>query len=83
MPGGGGADGLRACLTDDELADLTGRPQKSRQVEWLRRFGWRFAVRSDGRPRVARAYFDKRMAGAAETPDPAFEPDFAPLRAGA
>ncbi|MEN9417084.1 MAG: hypothetical protein RI988_704, partial [Pseudomonadota bacterium] len=31
-------------LSPDELVALTGRPQKSRQIEWLRNNGWRFAV---------------------------------------
>lgn len=65
-------------LTPDELRDLTGRRQAARQIEWLRRYGWRFAVSAAGAPRVARAYFDKRMAGT-ETAEPSNQPDFAAI----
>lgn len=66
-------------LTSSELFALTGRQQAARQIAWLRRYGWRFAVSANGRPRVARAYFDKRLAGIESTPEPSNEPDFTVL----
>lgn len=42
-------------LTPEELIDLTGWRQPSRQIEWLTRAGVPHFVRRDGRPRVVRA----------------------------
>lgn len=66
-------------LTSKELADLTGRRQPARQRAWLVRYGWIHAVSADGRPVVARAYFERRMTGASSTPSPTDEPDFAAI----
>jgi hypothetical protein len=47
------------------------------QLTWLRRWRWRFAVAADGSPRVARAYWSKRMIDETLTmednPGPNFE----------
>jgi hypothetical protein len=52
-------------LSDDELAKLTGRPQKSKQIEWLRANGWRFAVRATGHPLVAISEAQRHLVGGA------------------
>ena len=39
-------------LEPDELVKLTGRPQKSRQIEWLRKEGIAFRVSATGHPVV-------------------------------
>lgn len=61
-------------LTDDELEDLTGYKVWRCQIEWLRRRGWRFETNAAGRPRVARAYFERRMVGEEKTEEPAPRP---------
>ena len=50
-------------LTPEELKTLTGRSQSAKQLAWLARDGWVFAVGDDGRPKVFRAYHDARMSG--------------------
>lgn len=42
-------------LTEDEMATLTGRQWKSKQIEWLKRAGVPHWVNAVGRPIVARA----------------------------
>jgi hypothetical protein len=66
-------------LTDGELFELTGRRQSTRQVEWLARNDWLFAVTDLGRPRVARAYWARRLAGNTVVATGRVEPDFAAL----
>jgi hypothetical protein len=66
-------------LTNGELFDLTGRRQPKRQTEWLARNGWRFAITDFGKPRVARAYWMKRLAEDSTAAPVRVEPDFAAL----
>jgi hypothetical protein len=47
-------------LDDTELAVLTGRKLKSRQVEWLRQNGVAFRVNATGHPVVTRAAVEGR-----------------------
>lgn len=47
-------------LSQDEIVILTGRPQKSKQIEQLRRMGVPFYVNALGRPIVARAIIEGR-----------------------
>lgn len=63
-------------LTDDELATLTGRRQKARQVAQLRAMGVPFLVNAAGRPVVARAAIEGRAAPAPipTVPVPAWQP---------
>lgn len=68
-------------LTPDELRELTGYRLPGKQIAWLRRYGWRYAVNAAGHPRVAREYFLLRLAkqdGA--TPDNLIRPNFAAVR---
>lgn len=58
-------------LSAAELHELTGRQIAKYQVAWLRARGWRFETNAAGAPRVARAYFERRMVGEAAAPEPA------------
>jgi len=66
-------------LTNGELFELTGRRQPKRQTEWLARNGWRFAITDFGKPRVARAYWAKRLAEDSTAAPVRVEPNFAAL----
>lgn len=71
---------MNEYLSTAELHSLTGRPQHKRQVEWLRRYKWRFAVDDLGRPKVSRAYHDRRMvADDIGTPEPVRHPNFSAI----
>ncbi|UEP28235.1 DUF4224 domain-containing protein [Burkholderia sp. B21-007] len=50
-----------AYLGRQELRELTGTPQRARQILWLARQGWPHVVDVHGRVLVARAYHDKQM----------------------
>lgn len=53
-----------AFLEDSDLLRLTGRHQKSRQIEWLRREGISFRVSATGHPVVLwTAINEKRVVG--------------------
>lgn len=45
-------------LTREELIELTGYKLGKKQCKWLARNGYKFDVRADGRPAVARALFE-------------------------
>lgn len=51
-------------LTPDDLAELTGRRMKSKQIEVLRRMGLPFHVNASGKPVVATAAVEGRKAPA-------------------
>ena len=55
----------KITLTDEEMADLIGSPLASLQMKWLDEHRWPYILNRKGRPRVARAVFDKRMGIAA------------------
>ena len=46
-----------------QLQQLTGYRQRSAQVRWLVRNGWRFTVNGLGHPIVAEAEFNQRLVG--------------------
>ena len=50
-------------LTAAELAELTGRTHRAKQIDWLKRNGWAHAVSDTGRVLVLRSYFEARMSG--------------------
>lgn len=60
---------MTGFLSPAELKALTGSPFRARQIKWLASNGWLFSVDLNGRPKVAQAYFDRRMVGI-ETPAP-------------
>lgn len=64
-------------LTQDDLIELTDRQLPSKQIDWLKRNGWKYAVSAAGRPKVSREYFSFRMGAAVEEPkDHEQEPDY-------
>ena len=64
-------------LTTDELAVLTGRKLKSKQIEWLRRSGIPFRESATGHPVVTRNAIDGK------TPPPTEAPRWTPRVIGA
>lgn len=54
---------MSLLLTRDELCELTGYVQTASQFRWLTDRGWRHEVGGDGRPKVARAEYERRMLG--------------------
>lgn len=57
-------------LDDDDLRLLTGRGQKSRQIQWLRSEGIPFRVNATGHPVVTWAAVEGRKDTAAQAPQP-------------
>lgn len=43
-------------LDEADIKSLTGFVRPSKQIEWLRREGFKFRVAADGRPRVLRQH---------------------------
>lgn len=54
---------MSLVLAREELQDLTGYRQAAAQMRWLTDRGWRFEIGGDGRPKVARAEYERRMLG--------------------
>lgn len=48
-------------LTQFEIADLTGLRQCAAQRRWLDANEWVYQIDSQGRPKVARAFFERKM----------------------
>jgi len=64
-------------LTREELIELTDRQLPSKQIEWLKKNGWKYSVSAANRPKVSQDYFDFRMGRATEDPQGLDrEPDF-------
>lgn len=57
-------------LSAEEIVELTGYRLAKFQVAWLRKRGWRFETNAAGAPRIARAYFERKMVGEARAEDP-------------
>lgn len=69
------------CLTPDELFNLTDSRIAAKQIEWLKAHGWPYELSRLQKPKVARAYFDKRL-GVVEGSAPArskTEPNWAAI----
>jgi len=47
-------------LTIEELIELTDRVSSRGQISWLNRNGWSFVVSALGRPKVLRAFAEKK-----------------------
>lgn len=58
-------------LTSDELAELTGRKIKSKQIEALRRMGLPFHVNACGKPVVPSVAIEGRKLSEVAAPKPA------------
>ncbi|HBN8473714.1 TPA: DUF4224 domain-containing protein [Pseudomonas aeruginosa] len=54
-------------LSEEEVAELTGREYPSKQIEWLNRSGWKYAVTAANRPIVGRVYARLKLAGVKPT----------------
>lgn len=69
-------------LSNEELVELTGYRRQHEQKRWLAARRWTFEVNAAGAPRVARAYFERRLVGQviAEEPPPAERHNFQALR---
>ncbi len=64
-------------MSKEELIELTDRQLPSKQIEWLKKNGWRYVVSAAGHPKVSREYFSFKMGTAvAEPTDLGQEPDF-------
>lgn len=50
-------------LTPEELQALTGAERPSAVIAWLTKRSWIYETDRNGKPKVARAYFDARMLG--------------------
>ncbi len=55
-------------LEDDQIARLTGRKTKTKQIEWLRREGIPFRVNARGHPIVTRSVIEGTGPQAKEQP---------------
>jgi hypothetical protein len=66
-------------LTSDEVGTLTGFKLHTRQVEWLRKKGWRFEISGNRRPIIARKYAEK-MLGCGAPEQSTYMPNFAALQ---
>lgn len=67
-------------LTPAEVADLTGTPQRRRQMGWLREHGFAWEVGADGRVKVLRAAVEARMMPSHGRTKAKTEPNLALLR---
>lgn len=63
-------------LQPEELVDLTDRQLPSKQIDWLNKYGWKFAISAAGKPKVARSYYEFRLGNMETEPAHEQEPDF-------
>lgn len=66
----------RLLLTADELEDLTEYKVGYYQAKWLKAHGYPFELTNSGKPRVLRAFVEKRLGLASAVPMSQTEPDF-------
>lgn len=57
-------------LSDADLVDLTGYRRAHEQKRWLAARRWKFETNAAGKPRVARAYLERKLVGEAQTAEP-------------
>ncbi len=57
------------CLSANEIADLTGYKQPSKQIAWLRQYRIRVFVSRTGQPRVLRSDLENKESRLRTTPD--------------
>lgn len=67
-------------LTADEVAELTGYKRPYDQRRWLGARGWPHELDANCRPKVSRAYAERRLAGEAPTASAEQEPDFSAVK---
>lgn len=63
-------------LTAIDLEELTGYKVGHYQASWLKERGYPYELSSSGKPRVLRAYVEKRFGLASAQPLTQTEPDF-------
>ncbi len=63
-------------LTSDEVLTLTGYKVGHYQAQWLKSNGYPFERTISGKPRVLRAFVEKRLGIASAVPMSQTEPDF-------
>lgn len=61
---------MSELLEPSELRKLTGRPQKSKQIDWLRKEGIPFRVNATGHPVVTWSAVNGKPAAPAPAPAP-------------
>lgn len=71
------AEGWIMFMTSDELAELTGYRQPSKQVAMLRRQGVPFHVNAAGHPKVARAIIERSSSNETHKPQKNWTPPWA------
>ena len=69
-------------LTANDLADLTGYVVSAYQCRWLDRHGYPFETAATGRPKVLRAYVEKRLGMSVSSVMSEMEPDFSRWQKG-
>ncbi len=55
--------GFSEFLDDEELATLVGYRTARKQIDWLARNGWEYAVNAARKPVVSRLYTRLKLAG--------------------
>jgi hypothetical protein len=64
------------CLSDEEVREITDTPIRALQILWLKDHGWPFELSRLGRPKVARAFFERRMGVQDGETSPSTEPNW-------
>lgn len=54
---------MSLCLSPEELLELTEFKRSADQIRWLRERDWAYEVGASGRPKVARAEYERHMIG--------------------
>jgi hypothetical protein len=63
-------------ISSNELAELTGYKVGFYQAQWLKDHGYPYELTISGKPRVLRAFVEKRLGLASVIPKSQTEPDF-------
>ena len=72
---------MSICLTDEEIAEVTGRKHRDAQRTGLARLGIEHLVRPDGSLVVSREHFEEVLGGKKRSKaPPEYEPDWDALR---
>lgn len=70
---------LNACLTDEDMLEITGVEQPAAQCRILDRLGVKYSKRKDGKPRTTWRLYEYALLGRHEG---GLEPDFSALKDG-
>jgi hypothetical protein len=72
--------GSTFLLSPVEVEELTGSPQRRRQMAWLREHGFAYEVGTDGKVKVLRAAVEARMMPSHGRQKAKTEPNLAALK---